>query len=115
VEYATQSGQAVAGSDFTPNTGVLTWADGDTANKTITVNILNDNNSENMESFSILLSNAQGASIGIPASTMINISDDDVATSNGGGGGGRFDLLTLLALLLVHISMRRRELPGQFT
>ncbi|NLL83845.1 MAG: hypothetical protein GX230_06345 [Lentisphaerae bacterium] len=40
--YATVNGTAVAGSDFKATSGTLTWADGDTAEKTITIPLIND-------------------------------------------------------------------------
>lgn len=101
VEFATQDGQALAGSDFSEATGVLTWASGDSADKTIDIGILDDTRVEGRESFSIELSNAQGASMGNPMTATVLINDDDIASAgSGGGGGGRIDLLTLLALLL---------------
>ncbi len=116
VDYATQNGQAIAGTDYSSATGTLTWADGDTADKTFSVSILNDTNTESAESFSIALSNPQGASVGNLSSATVTISDDDdnVAVA-GGGGGGRLDYFTLVALLLTGVfSGRRRQvaIPG---
>ncbi|MEQ8733484.1 MAG: Calx-beta domain-containing protein [Rhodospirillaceae bacterium] len=68
VEYTTQSGTAVAGEDFTSKTGTVSFAAGQ-ATATITVNILADPNvlgvppNEPDESFSVVLSNAVGATI----------------------------------------------------
>jgi hypothetical protein len=116
VDYATQNGQAIAGTDYSSATGTLTWADSDTADKTFSVSILNDTNTESAESFSIALSNPQGASVGNLSSATVTISDDDdnVAVA-GGGGGGRLDYFTLVALLLTGVfSGRRRQvaIPG---
>jgi hypothetical protein len=57
VNYATSNGTATAGSDYTATSGTLTWAAGDTANKTITVPIINDAIVEGGESFHVTLSN----------------------------------------------------------
>ncbi|WP_245614031.1 Calx-beta domain-containing protein [Actinokineospora inagensis] len=63
VNYATVAGTAIAGADFTPATGTLTFAPGDTT-KTIAVPILPDLVDEPTETFQVVLSNAVGAIIG---------------------------------------------------
>jgi uncharacterized delta-60 repeat protein len=84
VDYATSSGTATAGTDFVSKSGTLTWADGDTANKTIVVNITNDTILEDDETFIVTLSNPSGgASLDGSADTVtVTIAGDD------GGGGG---------------------------
>ena len=91
VDVATASGTAASGSDFTATSGTLTWADGDTAPKGITVALIDDAADENNESFSITLSNpGGGATLGAVTTTTVTITDDDGAGggSQGGGGGG---------------------------
>ena len=39
VNYSTINGTAIAGTDYRPRNGTLTWADGDTAPKTITLTV----------------------------------------------------------------------------
>jgi Leucine-rich repeat (LRR) protein len=53
--YATTDGTATAGSDYTQTTGTLTWADGDSADKTITITITDDGDFEGPETFTITL------------------------------------------------------------
>lgn len=60
VDYATVSGTASAGLDFTSATGTLTWGDCDTASKVISVTILDDAAVENDEDFQIRLNNPTG-------------------------------------------------------
>ena len=56
VQYDATSDSATAGQDFTPVTGQLTWADGDDAEKVITVPILRDGGPpERRETFSVRL------------------------------------------------------------
>lgn len=62
VNYATTSGTAIAGSDFTATTGTLTFADGQTS-ATISVPIINDASEEGDESFTVVLSQPGPASI----------------------------------------------------
>ena len=60
VSYATSNGTATAGSDYTSTSGTLSWANGDTANKTFSVPILNDTLDEANETFTLTLSESNG-------------------------------------------------------
>ncbi|APV50821.1 hypothetical protein BWI17_14660 [Betaproteobacteria bacterium GR16-43] len=85
VNYTTVNGTATAGSDFTTTTGTLNWANGDVANKTITVPILQDSVLEGYESFTVALSTPTGgAFIGSSGSTAqsatVRIADDEPDT-----------------------------------
>ena len=78
VSYATSSGSAIADSDFTSASGTLTWADGDTAVKTITVNMTNDSTDESDETFTVTLSNPSGgAALGSSFQATVTLVDDD--------------------------------------
>lgn len=76
VNYTTTSGTATAGQDFTAASGVVTWADGDTADKTIAIAITQDSTVESLEKFTISLSNPVG-NITAAGSAIITITDDD--------------------------------------
>ncbi len=80
VGYATSSGTAVSGTDFTGTSGTLNFAVG-VVSQTITVPILNDTIFENSERFNMLLSGAVNATIadGLGVGTI---------RDNGTGGGG---------------------------
>src|SRR5438128_7835401 len=54
VDYSTTNGIAVAGEDYVPQTGTLTFAAGET-NKTLRVSILDDGLVEGDEWFSVVL------------------------------------------------------------
>ena len=93
VDYATSSGTATSGTDFSGATGTLTWADGDSATKTITINITSDTVLEGDETFTVVLSNpSAGAALGVNPTLPVTITDDDAP--GGGGGGGTLDFLT---------------------
>ncbi|HEX8617445.1 MAG TPA: DUF3500 domain-containing protein, partial [Thermoanaerobaculia bacterium] len=78
VAYAVAGGTATAGSDHESVSGVLTWADGESGNKSFQIPILNDEIAESDDTVVLTLSNAAGgASLGSPASTMLTIRDDD--------------------------------------
>jgi hypothetical protein len=78
ISYATANGTATAGSDYASASGALSWTDGDTANKTFTVPIINDAIAETSETFTVTLSSPAGsASLGSPATATVTIMDDD--------------------------------------
>ncbi|TWU57387.1 Calx-beta domain-containing protein [Rubripirellula reticaptiva] len=80
VDYATANGTATAGSDYTANTGTLTFADGETS-KTITVAITDDAADESDETFTVTLSNATGgATLGTTTVSTATIVDNDTVT-----------------------------------
>lgn len=78
VQFATADGAAKAGLDYTATSGTLSWADGDMADKTITVPILNDAIVEGSEAFVIALSNPTGAAgvfLGQPSAAAVVIAE----------------------------------------
>ena len=60
VTYATADGTALAGEDYEETTDVLTWDDGDDADKTFMVPILDDDVEEGKEVFHLFLSDPTG-------------------------------------------------------
>lgn len=80
VDYATSSGSAEGGSDFNAASGTLTWANGLSGNQTISIAITDDSSAESLESFTVTLSNASGATLGTNRSATLNIVDNDSAT-----------------------------------
>lgn len=80
VDYGTASGSADA-SDYTPASGTLSWAAGDSAPKTITIPITDDQLEEGAETFNVNLSNpAGGATLGTPAAATVTIAASDSRT-----------------------------------
>lgn len=77
VNYATSNGTATAGSDYTGASGTLTWASGNTANKTFSVPITNDTALESNETVILTLSGATGAIMGSPSTATLTITDND--------------------------------------
>jgi choice-of-anchor B domain-containing protein len=106
IQFDTSDLTASAGSDYTTTSGTLNWAAGDLADRTITVSLLNDSQSEDVESLRITLSDVRGGATLDGAATFdVQITNDDLATPRpvGGGGGGALgaSLLWLLGLLLL--------------
>ena len=67
-DYATSDGSATAGTDYESASGTLTFAAGETE-KTITVRALTDEIAEAAETFTLALTNADGATLGTGSAT----------------------------------------------
>jgi hypothetical protein len=84
IAYATASGTAMAGADYTAATGTLNWADGDTAAKTFVIAISNATPYVGAKNFTLQLSGVSGgATIGSQATADVTINGSAVATSAG--------------------------------
>lgn len=82
VSYSTSDGTAASGTDYNTASGTLNWADGDTADKTFNVTIIDDGDTEPDETVTLTLSGPSGgASLGSPSTASLTITDND-------GGGG---------------------------
>jgi hypothetical protein len=78
VKYATSDDTATAGSDYKAKTGTLSWDDGEDVEKTITINISDDSDDENNETFIVSLGETTGdAVLGSPDTAVTTIIDDD--------------------------------------
>ncbi len=83
VSYATADGTALAGTDYTPASGTLNWADGDVAPKSLTVPILNPLVYGGSKNFSVSLgSPTAGVTLGV-AQAQVLILDSDPAPQPG--------------------------------
>jgi hypothetical protein len=60
VKYAATGDTALAGSDFAPASGTLSWGDGDTSPRSISVEILDDSSPEPAEELTIRISEPTG-------------------------------------------------------
>lgn len=89
VAYATGGGTAAAGDDYAPTSGTLSWADGDAADKTFTVPILDDTLPEIYESLIVTLgSPTGGAALGSPFEATLVIRNDDAEISLSAASAG---------------------------
>ena len=84
VTVSTADGSALAPDDYLAVAGgILSWADGDTAPKSIDVTIVNDLLDEPDETFTVTISGPQGGAVlGSPATATITILDDDSGSVN---------------------------------
>ncbi len=81
VAYATTNGTATAGTEYTARNGILTWASGDTAAKTISLPISNATPNSGDKTFTIALSNPTNEmTLGTPISATVNITPTTLAT-----------------------------------
>jgi hypothetical protein len=80
VSFATNNGTATAPADYTTVTQTVSFANGDTANKTISIPIINDTAAEGNETVNLALSNPTGgATLGSPSTAVLTITDNDAA------------------------------------
>jgi len=82
VNFATASGTATSGSDFTANSGALTFAPGDTT-KTITVATIDDSVIESAETVLVNLSSPTGGATITTAQGSGTINDNDASFAIG--------------------------------
>lgn len=79
VNYATQSGGALAGVDFEGTSGVVSFAGGETS-RVIRINLIGNSTYEWPRSFSVNLSgSSSGSSLGTVTATVINLTNNDPA------------------------------------
>lgn len=99
VDYASSNGTATAGTDYTATgSATLNWANGDNADKSFDITIVDDGKEEGNETLNVTLSNALGgATISGANPVVLTIRDNDAEASSasggsggGGGGGGCF-------------------------
>ena len=104
MDFATAPGQALTGSDFQDASGTLSWDDGDTSDRSTTINLIDDEEVEGDENFSLTLSQPTGGATLGANQAVTNIANDDSASGDGdgygdgGGGGGAFSAWSLAFL-----------------
>ena len=94
VGFEIRAGSAVAGADFTPTSGNLRFADGETS-KTIEIPLPNDGASDGAKTISVVLTGA-AADLGPVTSHTLTAID---GPSSSAGGGGSANLLWVLIML----------------
>lgn len=129
VDWSTQDRDARAATpgnpgDFRSGNGRLEWASGDSSDRSIEIELVNDSSAERPEAFAVTLS---GASVLRP-SASVTIVDDDISSptsapgtgpaatgtstgSAGSGGGGTLSIAWLLVALLAWLA-RAERVPG---
>jgi Calx-beta domain len=70
VSYATANGTAVAGTNYVSTSGILSWANGDAASKTITVPVTNTHIYGPNKTFTVTLSSVSNATLGVATATV---------------------------------------------
>lgn len=75
VHYATAPGTATSPADFTASSGDVTWASGDTTDKSITIPLVADTIAEGSENFTVTLSAVTGGVVVDEPSTTVSIID----------------------------------------
>ncbi len=73
VRWQTQDGTALSAVDYTAASGILTWADGDNTDRTITVQTLLVTNPAGVKIFTVSLSDVSGSVLGLPVAATVQI------------------------------------------
>lgn len=81
VDFTTSDGTAVAGTNYSLTSGTLHWTDGDSANKTITVPVLDNAVYSGNKTFTITLSNPTGALLGSPPAATVTIIENEAVNA----------------------------------
>lgn len=116
IDYATQDGTAIAGSDYIATSGTLTWSNQDNASQTITIDT---NEVDSHKTFEVVLSNPQGGvQLGATNTITVKIGNKVVEEPTptepaepvrvNSGGGGTLSSLWLGVLALCGFAARRR-------
>ena len=103
VTLTPKAGTAAADEDFAAGSITLSWASGDSTPISVAIPIRADNQHEDMETFSVELSNpTDGATLGEPSVATITIAADvSNGDDRGGGGGGAMSYFSLLGLAAI--------------
>ena len=113
VDYATRSGTAVAGQDFTPIAGTLVFRVSEsrrrTASKSLCVKVLDDSHDEGIEQMTLVLSNPVRASL-VDGTATGSISNTDPMPRGFLGRFGRTAAVEIIAQ--VEERIRARRAPG---
>jgi hypothetical protein len=75
VNFTTANGTALAGVDFTATSGTLTWADGDTAAKTVSIPLLNNPVIGASKTLSVTLSNPLNGTLGATTAASLTLTE----------------------------------------
>ncbi|NNF99401.1 MAG: hypothetical protein HKM93_08485, partial [Desulfobacteraceae bacterium] len=83
VDFSTSDVDASAGSDYTTTSGTITFSEGDMADNSFTVPIIDDGRYEPSEEINLVLSNPTGgATLGTASTAMLQINDNDSSSSS---------------------------------
>ena len=86
VEYDTIDETAVAGQDYQARSGTLSWADGASGVRTISIPIINDGVPEPNKRFRVTIDNVTGqVTLLAPRTATVTIDDDDSVLAAGDG------------------------------
>lgn len=90
VNFITIDGSAIAPVDYGATSGTITWADGETAAKPVSIPVVQNSMLEGTRYFNVILSNATGGATiaiqnGAPGKAIVRIADDEPDPFPAGG------------------------------
>ncbi|GAG84581.1 unnamed protein product, partial [marine sediment metagenome] len=91
IEYDTVNVDALAGQDYTAESGFVSWADGESGIRTVSIPIFDDGLIESDEQFSFTIDNPTGlATLLAPRTATVTIDDNDSVVGLGDGLLGEY-------------------------
>ena len=91
IQYDTIDSSALAGSDYQGQTGTVSWADGASGIRSVTIPIIEDSSVEGNEQFSFTIDNPTGnATLLAPRTATVTIDDNDSIQATGDGLLGEY-------------------------
>jgi uncharacterized protein (DUF1800 family) len=83
VAYSTVNGTAVSGTNFKAASGTLAWSNGDSASKTVQIQLIDGANFSGAKQFALTLSSPTGsATLGSPATATISITGTQAVSNS---------------------------------
>ena len=91
IQYDTINSTALAGSDYQAQSGTVSWADGESGIRSVTIPVVEDSSIEGNEQFSFTIDNPTGdATLLAPRTATITIDDNDSIQATGDGLLGEY-------------------------
>jgi len=111
VQYILSSGTAIIGTDANANNGTLEWLDGDNENKYINLTLINDNETETLESLVLTLTADVSNVLGNQSTLKVMIRDDESNQAPAVTAGDNFEVNTRQSVVLTGTGSDPEEQP----
>jgi choice-of-anchor B domain-containing protein len=111
VQYTASSGTAIIGTDAKATSGTLEWLDGDSEDQFINITLINDNETETLESLVLMLTADASNVLGNQSSLNIMIRDDESNQAPTVTASSDFEVNTRQSVTLVGVGSDPEQQP----